>query len=46
MMVFSGLLVIAAGIVFLNNRMVSSYALVVCGILITAVGIYQLIRRR
>ncbi len=46
LMIFPGLLVIAAGIVFRDNRMVSTYALLVSGILITAVGIYQLIRRR
>ena len=46
LMIFPGLLVITAGIVFHNNRMVSTYALLVSGILITAVGIYQLVRRR
>lgn len=46
MMIFPGLLVSAAGIVFHNNHMVSTYALFVSGILITAVGIYQLVRRR
>lgn len=46
MTILPGLLVIAAGIVFHNNRMVSTYALLVCGILLAAVGIHQTVRRR
>ncbi len=46
MTVFPGLIVIAAGIVFRNNGMVSTYALLVLGIVITAAGIYQFIRQR
>lgn len=42
---FPGIIVVVAGIVFHNNRMVSNYALLVIGILIVAAGICYYIRR-
>jgi murein DD-endopeptidase MepM/ murein hydrolase activator NlpD len=44
-MIFLGIIAIAAGIVFRSNGMVSTYTLLVIGILILAVGIYHYIRR-
>ena len=45
LMLFPGILLIAAGIVLRNNRVLSSYALLVIGILIMVVGIYYFVRR-
>ena len=45
LLLFPGTLVVVAGIVFHNNRMMGSYTLLVIGILILAVGIYYFIRR-
>jgi len=44
-LIFPGIIAITAGIVFLNNGMVSTYALLVDGILIMAFGFYHYIRR-
>ena len=44
-LVFPGFLVTAAGIVLHNNRMLSTYGLLVVGILLLVVGIYLSIRR-
>jgi len=44
-LIFPGIIVITSGIVFHNNGMVSTYALLVIGILIMAFGIYHYIRR-
>jgi murein DD-endopeptidase MepM/ murein hydrolase activator NlpD len=44
-LVFPGFLVTAAGIVLHNNRMLSTYVLLVVGILLLVVGIYLSIRR-
>ena len=45
LLLFPGILIIAAYIIFHNNRMLSSYGLLVIGVLILAVGIYLLIKR-
>jgi hypothetical protein len=45
LLVFPGIIVIAAGIVLHNNGMVRTYTLLVIGILITAFGFYHYIRR-
>lgn len=45
LLLFPGLILVTAGIVFHNNRMVSSYALLVIGILILAIGLYYFIQR-
>ena len=44
-LIFPGMIIIAAGIMFHNNGMVSTYTLLVIGILIMVVGIYLYIRR-
>ncbi len=45
LLLFPGILVVAAGIVFHNNGMMGSYTLLVIGILILAIGIYYFIQR-
>jgi murein DD-endopeptidase MepM/ murein hydrolase activator NlpD len=45
LLLFPGILMIAAGIVLRANRMLSSYVLLVIGILIMVVGIYYFVRR-
>lgn len=45
LLLFPGILVVAAGIVFHNNGMMGSYTLLVIGILILAVGIYYFMQR-
>jgi murein DD-endopeptidase MepM/ murein hydrolase activator NlpD len=44
-LIFPGVLLIAAGIVLYNNRLLSTYALLAIGILVLAVGIFQYIRQ-
>ncbi len=43
-LIFPGFLVSAAGIVFHNNRMIGTYALLVLGIIMTAVGVLLFVR--
>ena len=45
LLLFPGIVVIAAGIVFHNNGMMSSYTLLAIGIMILVVGIYYFIQR-
>lgn len=45
LLLFPGVLLVAAGIVFHNNRMLSNYALLVVGILLLAAGIFYSVRR-
>jgi murein DD-endopeptidase MepM/ murein hydrolase activator NlpD len=44
-LIFPGIIAVTAGIVFLNNGMVSSHTLLVMGLLILAFGIYHCLRR-
>jgi uncharacterized membrane protein HdeD (DUF308 family) len=45
LLLFPGIITVVAGIVFHNNRMVSSYTLLVIGILMLLAGIYYFIRQ-